>query len=58
MVGGNSKIQEFLRSMETTELKTAVSLAELIRRPELSYEAIAPIDLDTKTAAGRCHRAD
>lgn len=48
MVGGNSKIQEFLRSMETTELKTAVSLAELIRRPELSYEAIAPIDLDRK----------
>ena len=44
MVGGNSKIQEFLRSMETTELKTAVSLAELIRRPELSYEKIAPID--------------
>lgn len=48
MVGGNSKIQEFLRSMETTELKTAVSLAELIRRPELSYESIAPIDLDRK----------
>ncbi len=46
MVGGNSKIQEFLRSMETTELKTAVSLAELIRRPELSYEKIAPIDPD------------
>ena len=44
MVRGNSKIQEFLRSMETTELKTAVSLAELIRRPELSYEKIAPID--------------
>ena len=36
MVGGNSKIQEFLRSMETTELKTAVSLAELIRRQRLS----------------------
>ena len=46
MVGGNSKIQEFLRSMETTELKTAVSLAELIRRPELSYEKIVPIDPD------------
>lgn len=44
MVGGNSKIQEFLRSMETTELKTAVSLAELIRRPELSYAEVAPID--------------
>ncbi len=28
----------------TERLKSGVSLAELIRRPELSYEAIAPID--------------
>ena len=44
MVGANKSIQEFLTSMGSTTLKTAASLSELIRRPELSYEAIAPID--------------
>lgn len=43
-VGGNDRIQNFLTEMGSTTLKTAASLAELIRRPELSYEAIAPID--------------
>lgn len=44
MVGANKSIQEFLTSMGSTTLKTAASLSELIRRPELSYEAIALID--------------
>lgn len=44
MVGANKSIQEFLTSMGSTTLKTAASLSELIRRPKLSYEAIAPID--------------
>ena len=44
MVGANKSIQEFLTSMGSTTLKTAASLSELIRRPELSYEAIASID--------------
>ena len=44
MVGANKSIQEFLTSMGSTTLKTAASLSELIRRPELSYEVIAPID--------------
>lgn len=44
MVGANSTIQKFLKSMESTGLKTAASLAELIRRPELSYEKIEAID--------------
>lgn len=43
-VGANHVIQEFLESNGSTSLKTAASLAELIRRPELSYELIAPID--------------
>lgn len=33
-----------MRAKGTTGLKTAASLADLIRRPELSYEAIAQID--------------
>lgn len=44
MVGANSTIQKFLESMGSTGLKTAASLAELIRRPELSYEKIEAID--------------
>lgn len=46
MVGGNKTIQEFLESKNSTPLKTAVSLADLIKRPELDYESVAPIDSD------------
>lgn len=44
MVGANKGIQKFLEEAGSTSLKTAASLAELIRRPELDYEKIAPID--------------
>lgn len=47
-VGANRQIQEFLEQAESTPLKTAATLAELIRRPELSYEKIAPIDEERK----------
>ncbi|MBO7633762.1 MAG: tRNA uridine-5-carboxymethylaminomethyl(34) synthesis enzyme MnmG [Lachnospiraceae bacterium] len=43
-VGTTAKIQEFLRAHNSTELTTGATLAELVRRPELSYEAIAEID--------------
>ncbi|MDE6219476.1 MAG: tRNA uridine-5-carboxymethylaminomethyl(34) synthesis enzyme MnmG [Lachnospiraceae bacterium] len=45
-VGANKGIQEFLESKGSSGLKTAATLAELISRPELSYEQIAEIDLD------------
>lgn len=45
-IGGKKEVQELLESYGSTPLKTAVSLAELIRRPELSYEAIEPIDYE------------
>lgn len=48
VVGANKQIQEFLKQAESTPLKTAATLAELIRRPELSYEKIAPIDKGRK----------
>lgn len=44
IVGANSVIQNFLTEHGSTNLKTAVSLAELICRPELDYKTLAEID--------------
>lgn len=49
MVGANKKVQEFLEAHKSTPLKTAASLAELIRRPELDYEALAELDPDRQS---------
>ena len=43
-VGANSQVQECLRKYGSTELKSGATMAELIRRPELSYEAVKEID--------------
>ncbi|MCR4652497.1 MAG: tRNA uridine-5-carboxymethylaminomethyl(34) synthesis enzyme MnmG [Eubacterium sp.] len=43
-VGQTEKVQKFLVSHNSTELKSGSSLAELIRRPELNYEMLAEID--------------
>ena len=45
-VGANKEVQEILKKLGTTSLKTATTLAELIRRPELDYEKIAELDKD------------
>ena len=45
-VGANKEIQAFLEKHKSSSLKTAASLAELICRPELSYEILAEIDKD------------
>ena len=45
-IGAAAANQEILRSLGSSELKTACSLAELICRPELSYDKIAPLDPD------------
>ena len=44
MIGAGKKVQELLTEYKSTPLKTAVSLSELIRRPELNYDMLAPID--------------
>lgn len=44
MIGGSKEVQEFLEAHQSTPLKTALSLAELIRRPELSYDLLEPLD--------------
>ena len=48
-VGANKEIQEFLTSLNTSTLKTAATLAELICRPELNYELLAPIDKERQS---------
>jgi len=45
-VGASNRVGDFLSSLSSTPLRTGMSLAELIRRPELSYDMIAPIDPD------------
>lgn len=43
-IGASEKVQSLLESFGSTPLKSGTTLAELIRRPELSYEAVASID--------------
>jgi tRNA uridine 5-carboxymethylaminomethyl modification enzyme len=48
IVGANKEIQTFLEAHGSSGLKTAASLAELICRPELSYEIIEEIDINRR----------
>ena len=50
-VGANKKMSEFLEKHASTPLKTGSSLAELIKRPELSYEVVAEFDENRKPIA-------
>lgn len=43
-VGQSEKVQKLMEELQSTALKSGSSLAELIRRPELNYELLAPID--------------
>lgn len=43
-IGANQKVQEFLQAHESTELKSGITLAELVKRPELDYMGLAEID--------------
>ena len=43
-VGTSEKVQSLLAQYESTPLNSGISLAELIRRPELTYQALAVID--------------
>lgn len=49
MIGGSKEHQTFLEKYGSAPLRTAASLAELICRPELSYEILAEIDTDRKS---------
>ena len=43
-VGGSAEVQSLLESQGSTLLKSGTTIAELIRRPELNYKVLAPID--------------
>ncbi len=47
-VGAARENQEILEKLGTTPLKTATTLCELIRRPELNYDLIKELDKDRK----------
>ena len=44
-IGTSDKVREILVSLGSTPLSSGTTLAELIRRPELSYEKLADIDV-------------
>lgn len=48
VIGAAKENQEFLISHGSATLKTAATLAELMCRPELSYEILSEIDLNRK----------
>ncbi len=43
-VGASAEVQTFLELHESLPLKTGTSMAELIRRPELNYAVLEPLD--------------
>lgn len=43
-VGAVKEVQDLLAKYESTPLKNGISLGDLIRRPELSYDLVAPLD--------------
>ena len=47
-IGASSVTQEFLKEHGSSPLKTGTTLAELMCRPELSYEILAPLDENRK----------
>ena len=48
-IGANAHVQAFLEDHGSTALKTSVTLAELIRRPELDYTVLKKLDPDRGT---------
>lgn len=47
-IGASKEVQQLLEQNGSTPLKTGTTLGELIRRPELCYEVIGPIDKGRK----------
>ena len=43
-IGGTPEVQKLLEEKGSTLLKSGTTIAELIRRPELGYDDLAPID--------------
>ncbi|SNU06725.1 tRNA uridine 5-carboxymethylaminomethyl modification enzyme [Lachnospiraceae bacterium] len=58
MIGANKETQEFLARHESSPTHTAVSLADLIRRPELGYEEVEELDPDRPEGLKKENRQD
>ena len=43
-IGGTPEVQKLLERYESTPLKSGITLAELVKRPELDYEKLKPVD--------------
>lgn len=52
-VGDTKEVRAFLDGYGLPELKSGATLAELIRRPELSYECLEPIDVNRPKCSSR-----
>ena len=48
VIGVNDEIQEFLSGLKSTKLQSGITLANLLKRPEITYQLLAPIDLERK----------
>ena len=48
MIGGTNEVSEFLAKHNSAALNNGISLADLIKRPELDYDCIAELDKDRK----------
>ena len=46
VISPSETLTKILVSRETSDVKTGIRLIELLKRPELSYEALAPIDTE------------
>lgn len=46
VIAPSKKLSEILVSRETSDVTTGIRLIDLLKRPELSYEALAPVDKD------------
>ena len=44
LIGASQEVQEVLEKLGTTTLKTGTNLSELLRRPELNYQDLQPLD--------------
>lgn len=50
-IGTSDEVQSLLKELNSTPLISGIKLAELIRRPELNYDCLAPIDKDREELA-------
>lgn len=50
-IGTKKEVQDLLASYESTPLTSGITLAELIKRPELNYEILAPLDKERPVLA-------